>query len=110
MGLSYKSVASKNASPFSDGKEIYVTKTGVGGGDIGDGSTDDFNDITVSHDRYFGVTSFSSKNIAKSGLIIQPGGYSSVREIMPVTAFLQERVDIAYKYSKEVAQRVFFTR
>ena len=41
---------------------------------------------------------------------MDPGGFSTVYEKQPITAFLQERVDAAKNYITEVNERVHYTR
>lgn len=62
------------------------------------------------HDEYFGVTSDAwedNDDVAKlkdsaGGLMTGPGQMSSIRETMPVTAFIKERKDAVKKYLVDV--------
>jgi len=72
------------------------------------------------HDAYFGVTTAkwkTDKNVAglkypskespkSNGLMKEEGQFSSIKETMPVTAFIQERRDAVVNYRNKVKERV----
>jgi len=75
-----------------------------------------FNDHIV-HDRYYGITTtdWDSGNIdglkkEKGGTMTEPGQFSSIREHMPITAFIQERRNAVEIYAAKVLQRISGTQ
>jgi len=75
-----------------------------------------FNDHII-HNRYYGVTTtdWDSGNLdglkqKNGGTMYEPGQFSSIREHMPVTAFIQERRDAVEIYVSKVLQRVSGTQ
>lgn len=81
-----------------------------------------FNDHII-HDRYYGVTSTDwnsdkldglketdSTGKKRGGTMYEAGQFSSIREHMPVTAFIQERRNAVEIYASKVLQRVSGTQ
>lgn len=75
-----------------------------------------FNDHIV-YDRYYGVTTvdWDSGNLdglktEEGGTMTESGQFSSIREHMPITAFIQERRNAVEIYAAKVLQRVSGTQ
>ena len=69
-------------------------------------------------DRYYGITTHDwgvservdglkdpSQSSTSNGLMTGPGQFSSIKEHLPLTAFIQERRDAVESYLKKIKQR-----
>ncbi|RLI55314.1 MAG: hypothetical protein DRP09_10345 [Candidatus Thorarchaeota archaeon] len=98
-----------------DGNQVYeYVNFPALGDELGDEIL--FNDHTI-YDKYYGVTTTDWDGGKVDGLKEENGGtmyeagqFSSIREHMPITAFIQERRDTVEIYRSKVLQRVSGTQ